>query len=232
MARKKGGNKRTSQGVTHPITTLAQGRLTLRTGRVTRQAAYAREALSELNDVESRACPVSTQFVPKIRSFRVHSDEFSIIRRVRWAPARRRGPHSSREVRGAVSRQRKTREIKPENLTNARSGSQKGVQQEDFPGVTHPITTLAQARLTLRTGRVTRRAAYAREALYELYDVENGARAVLTQFIPKIRPFRVHSGAFSTVRRVQWAPARHRGPNSSVEPSRESGKREKKSLKT
>ena len=99
-----------------------------------RRAAYAREALSELYDVESRACPVSTQFVPKIRSFRVHSDEFSIIRRVRRAPARRRGPHSSRAVRGAVSRERKTREIKPENLTNARSGPQKGVKQEDFPG--------------------------------------------------------------------------------------------------
>ena len=102
------------------------------------------------------------------------------------------------------------------------------MQHEDFPGVTHPSTTLAQARLTLRTGRVTRRAAYAREALSELYDVENGARAVLTQFVPKIRPFRVHSGAFSTVRRVQWAPARNRGPNSSVEPSRESGEKEKK----
>ena len=134
MARKKGCNKRTSQGVTHPITTLAQARLTLRTGRVTRRAADARDALSELNDVESRACPVSTQFIPNIRSFRVHSDEFSIIRRVRRAPARRRGPHSSRTVRGAFSRERKTREIKPENLTNARSGSQKGVQHEDFPG--------------------------------------------------------------------------------------------------
>ena len=121
-------------GVTHPSTTLAQARLTLCTGRVTHRAAYAREALSELYDVERRACPVSTQFVPKFRSFRVHSDEFSIVRRVRWAPARRRGPHSSRAVRGAVSRERKTREIKPENLTNARSGPQKGVQQEDFPG--------------------------------------------------------------------------------------------------
>ncbi|KAL2224252.1 UNVERIFIED_CONTAM: hypothetical protein Sindi_2919300 [Sesamum indicum] len=71
--RKKGCNTRTSQGVTHPSTTLAQARLTsdgatggtsnlpggvtLRTGGATPRAAYAREARRELHDVDNWACP-------------------------------------------------------------------------------------------------------------------------------------------------------------------------------
>ncbi|KAL0419014.1 UNVERIFIED_CONTAM: hypothetical protein Sradi_1314900 [Sesamum radiatum] len=55
-------------------------------------------------------------------------------------------------------------------------------------------TPKLQDVLTLRTGGVTRRAAYPREALSELHGVDNRARPVVPHFAAKIQPFRVRSG--------------------------------------
>ncbi|KAL0361784.1 UNVERIFIED_CONTAM: hypothetical protein Sradi_3862900 [Sesamum radiatum] len=122
--------------------------LTLRTGGVTRRAAYAREALSELHDVDNRARPVVPDSIPEIQPFRVHSGAFSIIDAFGGpssAAGRRRGPHTSRlgldylgprgggRWRGGCGEKKKRRK-ETEDLKTGVRGSQKGVQHEDFPG--------------------------------------------------------------------------------------------------
>ncbi|KAL2224267.1 UNVERIFIED_CONTAM: hypothetical protein Sindi_2920800 [Sesamum indicum] len=164
--RKKGCNTRTSQGVTHPSTTLAQARLTseyarfnllcsssgatggtsnlpggvtLRTGGATPRAAYAREARRELHDVDSWACPVVPHFVAQISPFSVDSGAFSIVGRIR--------DESAVGSQGEIYRGwgvRNGRE-KAGSWTGRRSISQKGVQHEDFPGDMRALTFYALA---------------------------------------------------------------------------------------
>ncbi|KAL0413177.1 UNVERIFIED_CONTAM: hypothetical protein Sradi_1519400 [Sesamum radiatum] len=55
-------------------------------------------------------------------------------------------------------------------------------------------------------GGAAPRAAYAREALSKLHDVDNRARPVVAYFCRKILPFPMYSSAFSINRRVQWGP--------------------------
>ncbi|KAL2232066.1 UNVERIFIED_CONTAM: hypothetical protein Sindi_1386600 [Sesamum indicum] len=164
--RKKGCNTRTSQGVTHPSTTLAQARLTseyarfnllcsssgatggtsnlpggvtLRTGGATPRAAYAREARRELHDVDNWACPVVPHFVAQISPFSVDSGAFSIVGRIR--------DESAVGSQGEIYRGwgvRNGRE-KAGSWTGRRSISQKGVQHEDFPGDMRALTFYALA---------------------------------------------------------------------------------------
>ncbi|KAL2224255.1 UNVERIFIED_CONTAM: hypothetical protein Sindi_2919600 [Sesamum indicum] len=227
---KKGCNTRTSQGVTHPSTTLAQARLTseyarfnllcsssgatggtsnlpggvtLRTGGATPRAAYAREARRELHDVDNWACPVGPHFVAQISPFSVDSGAFSIVGRIR--------DESAVGSQGEIYRGwgvRNGRE-KAGSWTGRRSISQKGVQHEDFPGG-HPSysgatggTSNLPGGVTLRTGGATPRAAYAREARRELHDVDNWACPVGPHFVAQISPFSVDSGAFSIVGRIR-----------------------------
>ncbi|KAL2224265.1 UNVERIFIED_CONTAM: hypothetical protein Sindi_2920600 [Sesamum indicum] len=167
--RKKGCNTRTSQGVTHPSTTLAQARLTseyarfnllcsssgatggtsnlpggvtLRTGGATPRAAYAREARRELHDVDNWACPVGPHFVAQISPFSVDSGAFSIVGRIRDESAV--GSHGEIYRGWGAERSRKKQEA-------GRVGGavrKKGCNTRTSQGVTHPSTTLAQARLT------------------------------------------------------------------------------------
>ncbi|KAL2224263.1 UNVERIFIED_CONTAM: hypothetical protein Sindi_2920400 [Sesamum indicum] len=94
--------------------------------------------------------------------------------------------------------------------------SQKGVQHETSQGVTHPSTTLAQARLTsewdvessgggvtLRTGGATPRAAYAREARRRAPRRGQLGLPRWPHFVAQISPFSVDSGAFSIVGRIR-----------------------------
>ncbi|KAL2224262.1 UNVERIFIED_CONTAM: hypothetical protein Sindi_2920300 [Sesamum indicum] len=222
--RKKGCNTRTSQGVTHPSTTLAQARLTsdgatggtsnlpggvtLRTGGATPRAAYAREARRELHDVDNWACPVGPHFVAQI------SPVF-VGRGVSWGDIQGLG------CRGTVEKKRKL---------DGSGGAfrKKGCNTRTSQGVTHPSTTLAQSTLnfgvlmgsgalvlrsdrwdvessggvTLRTGGATPRAAYAREARRELHDVDNWACPVGPHFVAQIS-LSVDSGAFSIVGRIR-----------------------------
>ncbi|KAL2223922.1 UNVERIFIED_CONTAM: hypothetical protein Sindi_2921500 [Sesamum indicum] len=216
--RKKGCNTRTSQGVTHPSTTLAQARLTsdgatggtsnlpggvtLRTGGATPRAAYAREARRELHDVDNWACPVGPHFVAQISPFSVDSGAFSIVGRIRDESAV--GSHGE-IYRGWGARNGRE---KAGSWTGGRSSSQKGVQHEDFPGG-HPSygatggTSNLPGGVTLRTGGATPRAAYAREARRELHDVDNWACPVGPHFVAQISPFSVDSGAFSIVGRIR-----------------------------
>ncbi|KAL2232057.1 UNVERIFIED_CONTAM: hypothetical protein Sindi_1385700 [Sesamum indicum] len=162
----------------------------------------AREALSELHDVDNWAPPrCAPSRPPKSAISGRIPGPFSIGRRVRWA----RGPHSSgvghgvpRAVFGrAECAKGKEKNKKKKDLTTGRSGSQKGVQHEDFPGGSGGEPGGASKLtdgLTLRTGGVTRRAAYAREALSELHDVDNwGSAPVVPHLVPQNQPI---SGAF------------------------------------
>ncbi|KAL0302626.1 UNVERIFIED_CONTAM: hypothetical protein Sangu_3089200 [Sesamum angustifolium] len=65
-------------------------------------------------------------------------------------------------------------------------------------------TSILPEGLTLRTGGVMQRAAYPREALSELHDVDNGGHLVGPHFAAKNQPFRVRSDLFSVVH-VRWA---------------------------
>ena len=116
--------------------------LTLRTGGVTRRAAYPREALSELHGVDNRARPLVPHFAAKIQPFWVRSGPFSVVHRIRWvkpAPWARAGPgalesHGESGRGGESVPKKKKRKETAENLKKGRRGPQKGVQHEDFPG--------------------------------------------------------------------------------------------------
>ncbi|KAL2224257.1 UNVERIFIED_CONTAM: hypothetical protein Sindi_2919800 [Sesamum indicum] len=223
--RKKGCNTRTSQGVTHPSTTLAQARLTsdgatggtsnlpggvtLRTGGATPRAAYAREARRELHDVDNWACPVGPHFVAQISPFSVDSGAFSIVGRIRDESAvgshgeiyRGWGARNGREKAGSWTGGRSS---------FAKRGATRGLPRGyarfnllcSGSGATGGTSNLPGG-VTLRTGGATPRAAYAREARRELHDVDNWACPVGPHFVAQISPFSVDSGAFSIVGRIR-----------------------------
>ncbi|KAL2224261.1 UNVERIFIED_CONTAM: hypothetical protein Sindi_2920200 [Sesamum indicum] len=222
--RKKGCNTRTSQGVTHPSTTLAQARLTseyarfnllcsssgatggtsnlpggvtLRTGGATPRAAYAREARRELHDVDNWACPVVPHFVAQISPFSVDSGAFSIVGRIRDESAV--GSQGRYTGVGVRERSRKSRKLDGWEEHFAKRGATRGLPRGGATGGTSNLP----GGVTLRTGGATPRAAYAREARRELHDVDNWACPVGPHFVAQISPFSVDSGAFSIVGRIR-----------------------------
>ncbi|KAL2223918.1 UNVERIFIED_CONTAM: hypothetical protein Sindi_2921100 [Sesamum indicum] len=238
---KKGCNTRTSQGVTHPSTTLAQARLTseflmgfrcisaaerqvgrrifrggvtLRTGGATPASSLCNAKLAASSTTWTTGlAPLGHISWPKFRRFRWIPARFrSLAAFVMSRPWGLMGRYTGVGVRGTVEKKQEAGRV-------GGAVRKKGCNTRTSQGVTHPSTTLAQARLTsdgatggtsnlpggvtLRTGGATPRAAYAREARRELHDVDNWACPVGPHFVAQISPFSVDSGAFSIVGRIR-----------------------------
>ncbi|KAL2224259.1 UNVERIFIED_CONTAM: hypothetical protein Sindi_2920000 [Sesamum indicum] len=212
--RKKGCNTRTSQGVTHPSTTLAQARLTsewdvesfggvtLRTGGATPRAAYAREARRELHDVDSWACPVVPHFRGPNFAVSVDSGAFSIVGRIRDESGR--GVSGGRytgvgRVRGTVEKKQEAGRVGEEHF------AKRGCKHEDFPGAAERQVgrRIFRGRNFAHWWSHAASSLYAREARRELHDVDNWACPLWPHFVAQISPFSVDSGAFSIVGRIR-----------------------------
>ncbi|KAL2223920.1 UNVERIFIED_CONTAM: hypothetical protein Sindi_2921300 [Sesamum indicum] len=221
--RKKGCNTRTSQGVTHPSTTLAQATLNFREflmgsggtsnlpGGVTLRTGGATPASSLCTRSSPRAPPTWTTGLaplghiswPKFSPFSVDSGAFSIVGRIRDESAV--GSH------GEIYRGWGARNGREKREAGRVGGAvrKKGCNTRTSQGVTHPTERQVGRRIfrggvTLRTGGATPRAAYAREARRELHDVDNWACPRWATFRgPNFGRFPVDSGAFSIVGRIR-----------------------------